>query len=390
MHFKNVCWKYAPRQDGSCSVKIYVNLNGKVKYYPVEGVFLHPEDFDDKKGYVRAKHPLARAYNAKIRALRNQVEEHFVDGGTFGTFRDGKTAQNSLVEYTASFIEDAKKGVHGISKSTIKGYNSLLTRLRQFAASRPGADIFFEDINRSWEAEFTLFLCDEFGLKLVSVGRHMKNLKRLMTVAGEIGLHTNTEYHKLKTYSTRTSDKIYLNEQEIESLAALNLSGQPHLERERDRFLVAYFFLLRFSDVKGISPKDFFEDQEKLCFRVVAQKTKNEAILPVKPAALELLEKYDYNFSWGTNQQANRFLKVIAAMAGINEMVDTDPPMLKSQLVTTHTARRSAATNLRLQGASLKTIADLGGWKDVHSLQLYLRASGLDSARLARELEFFK
>ena len=77
-------------------------------------------------------------------------------------------------------------------------------------------------------------------------------------------------------------------------------------------------------------------------------------------------------------------------MAGINEMVDTDPPMLKSQLVTTHTARRSAATNLRLQGASLKTIADLGGWKDVHSLQLYLRASGLDSARLARELEFFK
>ena len=79
-------------------------------------------------------------------------------------------------------------------------------------------------------------------------------------------------------------------------------------------------------------------------------------------------------------------------MAGINsnDMMDTDPPVIKSQQVTTHTARRSAATNLRLQGASLKTIADLGGWKDVQSLQLYLRASGLDSARLARDLEFFK
>lgn len=68
--------------------------------------------------------------------------------------------------------------------------------------------------------------------------------------------------------------------------------------------------------------------------------------------------------------------------------MDTRPPVIKSQQVTTHTARRSGAANLHLQGASLKTIAGLGGWKDVHSLQLYLRASGLDSARLARNLDF--
>lgn len=390
MHFKNICWKYAPKQDGTCSVKVYVNLGDQQKYYPVDGVYVDPKDFDDKRGLVRSKHPLAKVYNAKIRALRNQVEEHFVQGGAFATFQDGKTARHSLIEYTERFIDEAQKGVHGLAKNTIKGYNSLLARLRQFAATRPGADIFFDEVNKSWEAEYTLFLCEECGVKLVTVGRHMKNLKRVMAVAGEIGLHNNTEYPKFKTYSTRTSDKIYLNEQEIESIAALNLSAQPHLERERGRFLVAYFFILRFSDVKGISPKSFFEDQGKKYFRVVAQKTKNEAILPVKPTALQLLEKYEYNFSWGTNQQANRFLKVIAAMAGINDILDTEPPVMKSQLVTTHTARRSAATNLRLQGASLKTIADLGGWKDVHSLQLYLRASGLDSARLARELDFFK
>ena len=122
--------------------------------------------------------------------------------------------------------------------------------------------------------------------------------------------------------------------------------------------------------MQRLSRKNIIEDSGKKYLRILAKKTLNEAIIPVKPAALELLEKYDYNFSWGANQMTNRFLKVIAAMAGINDVMNTEPPTLKSQLVTTHTARRSAATNLRLQGASLKTIANLGGWKNIQVLQL--------------------
>ncbi|MCB0615462.1 MAG: tyrosine-type recombinase/integrase [Phaeodactylibacter sp.] len=87
----------------------------------------------------------------------------------------------------------------------------------------------------------------------------------------------------------------------------------------------------------------------------------------------------------------NRELKKICALAGINEVVtEGERTLPKSQLVTTHTARRSAATNLYLEGASLKTIADLGGWENSETLRLYLRASGFDSARLAKDLDFFK
>ena len=60
----------------------------------------------------------------------------------------------------------------------------------------------------------------------------------------------------------------------------------------------------------------------------------------------------------------------------------------KWSFVTPHTARRSAATNLYLQGVSLKMIADLGGWGDDGTLRVYLRASGLDTALVARELGF--
>jgi site-specific recombinase XerD len=113
--------------------------------------------------------------------------------------------------------------------------------------------------------------------------------------------------------------------------------------------------------------------------------------VPVSTKAARLLEKYNYDFSFTSNQQANRELKRIASMAGINWIVTQDKQSgPKSQFVTFHTARRSAATNLRLQGASLKTIADLGGWKKLSTLEVYLRASGMDSAILAQKLDFFK
>ena len=390
MHFKNVCWKYSPKQDGTCSVKIYVNHDGKQKYYSVEGISVAPNDFDDKRGLVRSKHPLEKVYNAKIRAFRNEVEEHFLSGGTFNNFVDGSTVSHSVIEYLERFIGEAKVGMHGLSKDTIKNYNSLLTRLKQFASESPGGDIYFEEINKAWELEYTKFMCSRFGVKLDTVGNHLKCIKRIMTVSKDIRLHNNTDYHALSTYRNLPTNKIYLREDEIQAINGLNLSSQPHIEKERDRFIIAYYFLLRFSDVQRLSPKAVLEDKDKKYLRIVAQKTKNEAIIPVKPAALELLEKYDYNFSWGTNQMANRFLKVIAAMAGINDLINTEPPTMKSQLLTTHTARRSAATNLRLQGASLKTIADLGGWKDIQALQIYLRASGLESARIANDLDFFK
>ncbi|MCB9266050.1 MAG: site-specific integrase [Lewinellaceae bacterium] len=390
MRFKNICWKYQPRQDGTCSIKIYVNISGKQKYYPVEGIFVLPTEFDQKNGVVRKKHPLSKIYNAKIRGFRNKIEEHFLSGGTFNNFIDGSTVKHSLIEYLERFIREAKSGMHGLSGGTIKNYQSALTRLKQFASESPGSDIYFDGINKAWESKYTEFMCSNFGVKLDTVGNHLKCIKRLMTVSYEIGLHSNTDYHSLSTYKNRPTNKTYLNESEIQAIASLCLSSQVHLEKERDRFIIAYYFLLRFSDVQRLSRKNIIEDDGKKYFRVVAKKTKTEAIIPVKPTALDLLEKYDYNFSWGTNQQANRFLKVIAAMAGINDLVEADSSVMKSQLVTTHTARRSAATNLCLQGASLKTIADLGGWKNIQALQIYLRASGLESAKIAGDLDFFK
>ena len=79
------------------------------------------------------------------------------------------------------------------------------------------------------------------------------------------------------------------------------------------------------------------------------------------------------------------------AIAGINDEVHRgDKLSPKRNFITFHTARRSGTTNLYLSGVCTNLIADLGGWTNEKTLKVSLRASGLDSAYMASDLEFFK
>jgi hypothetical protein len=103
----------------------------------------------------------------------------------------------------------------------------------------------------------------------------------------------------------------------------------------------------------------------RTCYRNVAEKTAHDSFVPVSPVALVILEAREFDLSGGANQDSNRKLKMITALAGINTNMANggDGITPKSALVTTHTARRSAATNLLLDGVPISEIMQLGGVK---------------------------
>ncbi len=80
-----------------------------------------------------------------------------------------------------------------------------------------------------------------------------------------------------------------------------------------------------------------------------------------------------------------------AALAGINTNMASggDGITPKSALVTTHTARRSAATNLLSDGVPISEIMQLGGWKNEATLRHYLLAGGIQLAKLSADRAFF-
>ncbi len=309
-----------------------------------------------------------------------------------GNIQDiGKDKVTEIIPFLQQFIAATAAGTTGVSMTTIKNYKSLLTRLEQYSIAR-GVRLTFENIDLDFYDDFKIFLFEDGKCGIADFGKHIKILKVLMRLAMDKGLHENTIFqHKLFQKVTVKTNKIYLTKEEIQQLEDLDLSGESSLAIEQDRFLISYYFLTRYSDSVKIRKKDFFEKEGRTYLRYFQVKTDKECVIPARDTALAILEKRDYNLSGDTNQEANRKLKTICAMAGINTVVqEGNCSGLKWKFVTTHTARRSAATHLTLQGVNLKIIADLGGWEKVETLRTYLRSSGLDSAEVAKDLEFFR
>ena len=388
MKLKAILWKYEPRKDGTCNIKIYASIEGKKKYFKTKLSVL-PADFDEARGEVKRSHPSYKLYNATIRSKIRELEDHLLEGGRIQDI--GKEKITEIIPFLQQFIAATTAGTTGVSMTTIKNYKSLLTRLEQYSTTR-GVKLTFENIDLDFYDDFKAFLFEGGKCGMAGFGKHIKILKALMRLAMDKGLHNNTIFqHKLFKKVTVKTNKIYLTKEEIQQMEELDLSDDPSLAAERDRFLISYYFLTQYSDSVKIRKKDFFEKGGRTYLRYFQVKTGKECVIPARDAALAILEKRDYNLSGDTNQEANRKLKTISAMAGINTVVqEGDRTGPKWKFVTTHTARRSAATHLALQGVNLKIIADLGGWEKVETLRTYLRSSGLDSAEVAKDLAFFK
>ena len=388
MNFKAVL-SYNARQDGTREVRIYAYMNNKKKYFPT-GIKIQPSHWNKKLGLVKNSHPLHRSYNAIIKAERNRVEEHFLNGGGFSNINTSKQGRE-LLAFTDDFLQECYNGQHGYSEATIKIYKSFRKRLHQYCEHYNLDDIPFDKVDMVFYAAFSKFLVEHCNCTKPGIGKHIKKLKRIMQLAMERNLHKNAIF-KTKEFKApqQKSKKIYLTESEIEKLESLHLENKA-LKKERDRFLLAYYLLMRYSDVCNIKKEGVFYDNGRPYYQYSSEKTDIPTIIPLNSKALQLIETYNYDFRYTANQVANRNLKIISAKANITADVSQGNQIYKKyELVTFHTARRSGATNLRLQGASLKTIADLGGWKDIQTLVVYLRASGLDSARMASDLEFFR
>lgn len=393
MKVKAILWDYQPHYDGTCNVKIYVQKAGQKTYFKTE-INVLPKDWDKKNGSVKKTNSLYRIMNVHIERKIFEISHHLFHGGDIASLQNKtKPEYSSFIEFTRLYILEVQKGIHPIKESTCKTYQSTLKRLQQYCEQQNITDLSFEDININFYHRFSNFLRDFAGCNLISIGKHWKNIKKLMNEALERKITTNQAHREkgFKVHKHSASNKIYLTESEIEKIASVNLASQPALERERDRFIVSYYLLVRYSDSVRLRRENFFEDGGNWYFRNIAQKTNKESVVPVKPVLLDVLKRNDFNLSGDTNQEANRKLKLIAAMAGLNqEVAEGEKTAPKCSFVTTHTARRSAATNLYLQGTSIKIIADLGGWESEQVLRVYLRASGLESAQAAQRLEFFK
>ena len=299
-----------------------------------------------------------------------------------------KPARESLTDYIARFAREMEDGtrlnIHKLryGASTIKNYKGFIIQFDEFCkAKRKRYD--FGDIDLKFYDDFVAyFTAKDYSVN--TIGRHVKELKIIMRAAREEGLHDNgtIESRKFRVLTAEV-ENIYLTESEIKALADLDLSGDRHKEVARDIFLVGCYTAQRFSDYSTINEGNIrtLENGQRV-IDLKQQKTSNHVIIPVRPELQAILDKYENRLPKSYEQKVNKYIKEVAREAGITEKIEVSyiengekktHIVEKCDMVKTHTARRSGATNMYLAKIPTIAIMKITGHKTEKEFMKYIK-----------------
>ena len=306
-----------------------------------------------------------------------------------------KRTRESLTDYIARFAREMENGTrlnnHKLryGYSTVKNYKGFIVQFDEFCkARRKRYD--FNDIDIKFYDDFVAYFTGK-DYSVNTIGRHVKELKIIMRAAREEGLHDNgtIESRKFRVLTAEV-ENIYLTESEIKTIADLDLSNDRHKDIARDIFLVGCYTAQRFSDYSAINEGNIrILENGQTVIDLKQQKTGNHVVIPARPELLAILAKYENRLPKSYEQKVNKYIKEIAREAGITEKIEISyvenggkktKIVEKCELVKTHTARRSGATNMYLAKIPTIAIMKITGHKTEKEFMKYIKITEEESA----------
>ncbi|WP_315820979.1 site-specific integrase [Paraflavitalea speifideaquila] len=205
---------------------------------------------------------------------------------------------------------------------------------------------------------------------------------------------------------------VYLTENELQTIAGIDLSDRTQyitiqqgqngeektvkvhyhtLDRVRDLFMIGCYTGLRVSDYNNIKPHHIKGKYIDLYQR----KTGERVVIPIHNTVKTIIAKYGGQTPPKiSDQKINQYIKEICKLAEITETIEKQQTkggekvasvLEKWQLVTSHTARRSFATNMTKQGIPIQLIMKITGHKKESVFLKYIKLSALEYAEILQK-----
>lgn len=328
---------------------------------------------------------------------------------------DFKSTADTFFSFFEEIIKQSENGVRlhpktgkPISKNTLKTYVTTLKHLTEYQGTIK-KKICFDTIDLDFYSSYTEYLMKGkktnpktekqvlLNLSTNTVGKHIQVIKLILNEATERGLNSNLSFKSKRFVTIREkSDNIYLTESEIKEIENLDLSANQKLERVRDLFLIGCYTGLRYSDYSILKP-----EQIKDGFIQTTQvKTGDQVVIPIHPTVKKIIDKYNGTLPRSiSNQKTNEYLKDLGkkvpslkmpfvknrTKGGLKTTGKEDGTDFKKwELLTTHTARRSFATNEYLAGTPTITIMAITGHRTEKAFLKYIKLSPNEHAKLLK------
>jgi len=375
------------------------------------GVQVQPDHFNNNTGAMRqvAEDNERNRKDADLRNLKNHIFDELsattnpgqgdkewlvlvIDQYWHPEKYSGK--QVDLFSFVRNFIGTAPTRINPssgvpVSYKMIREYERTFHYLKEYA-TETGSQPDFEDIDLIFYNAFTDFLRKQ-NLATNTIGKKIQTLKIFLNAATDQGFNKYLQYKSPRFRSiTEESQSIYLNQEELNKIYHLDLNNDQRLERVRDLFIVGCWTGVRFSDIVQITPDSIEND----IIYIKQSKTGGKVAIPVHEYVRAILSKYNGTLPTPiSNQRFNDYLKEVAEKAGINDAVHKSitkggitrsKSYKKWELVTTHTGRRSFATNNYLMGVPTLTIMAITGHKTESSFLKYIKVTPTEHAEKIR------
>lgn len=374
------------------------------------GLFILPDNWNDAEGTIRQRAAMTdkETFRKTLSSLQSYLEDVFLNEPNktqlpknwlstqvdrFFNPDKYKEKKITLSDFITSLIEESKNRLNPhtgkkITNSTLKLYTTCFNRLANYSKSK-NRIIDFAEIDLEFYHAFTDYLTNECQLATNTVGKQIATLKVFLNEATERGINHNQSFksNRFKVV-TEESESVYLTEAELDQLYIVDFSNNPRLERVRDLFLVGCWTGCRFSDFSTITPSQIKGNM----LHVEQVKTGHKVLIPLHPVVNSILDKYNGTLPDApSNQKFNDYIKEVCEFAGINTLEtlsitkggkrisETKP---KSQLVSSHTARRSFATNLYKDGFPSISIMAITGHKTERAFLKYIKVTPEEHASL--------
>lgn len=381
------------------SIELLIKFEGGIRKYRSTKISIFPDQWDKENELVNKNHPNYKKLNLKLRFFKKQFEDLELNGFDFGPTMFDEMKKNGKPNYT-NFNDFIYQLLHKDPRLKLSSLNNQLQTYKLI--NEYSFNILFGDISNDWIEGFDNFLVGkEFNKN--TIGKHHQNMKKFINRAELKGCVNYTRathpYSGFKVCQESNDNAIYLTTYELEKMFKYRYSDLPMLEKARDLFLIGAYTALRYSDFTQISRANVFSKDGNGFLKIKTQKTGEVIVVPVHPIVRMILNKYDYKLPVMSNQKLNQYIKDAGAWADIDDDIEiTETKGYKSskrivkkyELITAHTARRSAATNMFLAGIPSISIMKITGHTTEKSFLQYIKVGKEENAYKLADHPFFK
>ena len=384
-------------KKGEAPIHFRIIKDRKISYIAT-GFMVHQDYWDFEKNQIKSKHPNSKRIKSVIANKYSEVQDQVFD---YDNKNKSLTSRKIRNEVYGNKPTDFFLFADNLTKESYKNggkiatYNKNCYIINKVKEYTTGRYITFHDIDSEFLSKYETHLRGKkYNNKTNTVAKDFRYLRRIFNEAikKDIIEYKENPFNKY-TIKYEKTERIYLDDDEINNIDTFNTTPGTRLELHKDMFIFAsYSGGIRISDMLLLKWQHF--NGTHLSF--TTGKTKSQISIKIPTRGLEILAKYktldvqisDFIFPMlDNNINLDNDIEVDKAISKATAYINKNLKIIKNKLemekhISFHTSRHTWATSALKKGMRIEYVSKLMTHSNIKTTQIYAKIvnSELDNA----------